>query len=183
MSQQSKPQYQSTLDALDLLQADHNRVKFLFSEFDSLRGMDDEDERKARLVDEICYELTVHSMIEEELVYPRARAVIDNDELMDEADIEHSGALELVSQLEVMYPGDDHYEATVSVLAEEIAHHIEKEEDEMFPAMRASGIDLVELAADIRARKDELDEDISAPPPADRMAPHDGVRHPPRAPN
>lgn len=182
MSEESKPNYQRALDALDLLRADHAKVKALFLEFDSLRGIDDEDDRKSELVDEICYELTIHSMVEEEIFYPSVRAAIDDDELMDEAEIEHAGARELISQLEVMYPGDDHYEATVSVLGEEIAHHIEKEESDMFSAVRAADIDLEDLAERIAARKEELDDDLAAPP-SDFMPDDTGGRRPPRAPN
>ena len=173
-----------TLDALELLKADHDKVKSLFREFESLKGNDDEDERKSELVDEICYELTVHSMLEEEIFYPVVRSAIDDDDMMDEADVEHAGARELISQLEVMYPGDDHFDATVTVLGEEIGHHIDKEENDMFEAVRTAGIDLEDLGEQIAARKEELDEDLSSPPSSiDAMEPHDGVRRAPRAPN
>jgi hypothetical protein len=171
-------------DALELLKADHDKVKSLFREFDSLKGIDDEDERKAELVDEICYELTLHTMIEEEIFYPTVRAAIDDDDMMDEADVEHAGARELISQLEVMYPGDDHFDATVTVLGEEVAHHIEKEEGDMFDAARAAGIDLDDLAEQLTARKEELDEDLSSPASSiDAMEPHNGSRRAPRPPN
>jgi hemerythrin-like domain-containing protein len=170
--------------ALDFLRAEHQRVRMLFAEFDSLKGIDDEDQRKAELVDDICYELTVHAMLEEEIFYPVLRSAIGNDELMDEADVEHAGARELISQLEVMYPGDDHFDATVSVLGEEVMHHIEKEEGEMFEAARQAGVDLAQLAALLAARRDELEDDLSSPPGSiDAMAPHDGTRRVPRAPN
>ncbi|MEO7495196.1 MAG: hemerythrin domain-containing protein [Massilia sp.] len=170
--------------ALDLLRADHDKVKVLFREFEALRGNDDEDERKAELVDEICYELTLHGQLEEELFYPVLRSAIDDDEMMDEADVEHAGARDLISQLEVMYPGDDHFDATVTVLGEEIAHHIEKEEGDMFEAARAAGIDLDDLGEQLAARKEELEDDLSSPASTiDAMEPHDGARRQPRAPN
>jgi iron-sulfur cluster repair protein YtfE (RIC family) len=171
-------------DALDLLRADHDRVRDLFREFDQLKGSDEDDERKSELVDEICYELTLHTMIEEEIFYPAVRAATDDSDLMDEADIEHAGARELIGQLEVMYPGDDHFDATVTVLGEEVSHHIEKEESAIFAAARHGGIDLNALGEQLAARKEELDEDLSAPPQTlDAMTPHDGARRPPRAPN
>lgn len=177
-------------DALDLLRADHDKVKQLFRDFDDLKGSDDDDERKAELVDEICYELTLHTMIEEEIFYPALREAIDDDDLIDEADVEHAGARELISQLEVMYPGDDHFDATVTVLGEEIAHHIDKEESDMFDAARAAGIDLHELGERLGARKDELDEDLTSPPSAydsmdgiDGAAPRNGTRRAARPPN
>ncbi|UUZ49580.1 hemerythrin domain-containing protein [Massilia sp. B-10] len=87
MPTQGKQQGGSGFDALDLLRADHDRVRDLFHEFDSIKGNDEEDERKSELVDEICYELTLHTMIEEEIFYPGLRAAIDDSDLMDEADI------------------------------------------------------------------------------------------------
>ena len=184
MSKESKAKSGSAIDALDLLKADHDKVKGLFREFDSLKGNDDEDERKAELVDEICYELTVHAMLEEEIFYPALRATIDHDDMLDEADVEHAGARDLISQLEVMYPGDDHYDATVAVLGEEVTHHIDKEESDMFAQARSAGIDLEELHEQLCARKEELDEDLSSPPSSmDPMEPHDGARRSPRPPN
>jgi hemerythrin-like domain-containing protein len=171
-------------DALALLKAEHQRVRNLFAEFDSLRGLDDEEARASEVVDEICYELTLHTMLEEEIFYPALRAAIDDDEMMDEADVEHAGARELISQLEVMYPGDDHFDATVAVLGEEFAHHIDKEEGEMFEAARQAGIDLANLGARLAARRAQLEEDLSAPAaPPEPVAPHPGARRAPRPPS
>jgi hemerythrin-like domain-containing protein len=184
MSTPGKQKGGSAKDALDLLKADHQKVRNLFREFDSLRGIDDEDERKSELVDEICYELTLHTMLEEEIFYPVLRSAIDDDELMDEADVEHGGARELISQLEVMYPGDDHFDATVIVLGEEVSHHIDKEEGEMFDAARSAGVDLGSLAEQLAARRAELEEDLSSPSTSiDAIEPHDGSRRAPRPPN
>ncbi len=171
-------------DALDLLRADHDKVKQLFRQFDRLKGSEDDDERKSQLVDEICYELTLHTMLEEEIFYPAVRAQVDDDAMMDEADVEHAGTRELISQLEVMYPGDDYFDATVTVLGEEVSHHIDKEESDMFEAARTAGIDQEDLGEQLSARKEELDEDLSSPPSSiDAMEPHDGSRRSPRAPN
>jgi hemerythrin superfamily protein len=183
MTSKGKPKSGTINDALDLLKADHDKVKRLFREFEDLKSSDDDDQRKAELVDEICYELTVHAMIEEEIFYPAVRAAIEDDDLMDEADVEHAGARELIRQLEVLYPGDDHFHTTVTVLGEEVAHHIGKEESDMFDAVRGAGLDLEDLGEQLATRKDELDEDLSSPPSAiDAMSPHD-MRRPPRAPN
>jgi hypothetical protein len=123
-------------------------------------------------------------MLEEEIFYPVLRSALDNDELMDEADLEHAGIRELIGQLEVMYPGDDHFEATVSVLGEELGHHIDKEESEMFAAAQRAGIDLERLGEQLAARREELDEDLSAPAGTiDGVAPHDGSRRAPRPPD
>jgi len=171
-------------DALALLRHEHDRIRQLFGEFERLRGIEDEDERKAELVDEICYELTLHAIVEEELFYPLLRAAADDDEMMDEAEVEHAGVRELVSQLEVMYPGDDHFEATVAVLAEEVEHHVAMEESDMFDTARKSGIDLAALGRKMQARRRELDEDLDESPDViDAMEPHAGMRLPPRAPD
>jgi hemerythrin superfamily protein len=173
-------------DALDMLAADHEKVKALFREFDSLKGKIGEDRRKAELVDAICHALTLHSMLEEEIFYPALRRASDDDngDLLDEADVEHAGARELIGQLEIMVPGDDHFDATVSVLGEEVEHHLQKEEGDMFEAARAAGIDLEDLGERLAARKDELEANLSSPPSAiEAFEPHEGARRAPRAPN
>lgn len=171
-------------DALGLLKADHDKVRALFRAFDSLKGKDDEERRKAELVDDICYVLTRHIMIEEEIFYPALRNAVGDDELLDEADVEHAGARELIAQLEIMLPGDDHFDATVTVLGEEIEHHIDKEETELFDAARGAGIDLARLGEQLAARSAELEEDLSSPPSSlEAMQPHEGARRAPRAPN
>lgn len=171
-------------DALALLRHEHDRIRQLFAQFAGLRGIEDEDERKAALVDEICYELALHAIVEEELFYPLLRAAAEDDEMMDEAEVEHAGVRELISQLEVMYPGDDHFEATVAVLAEEVEHHVAIEESDMFDTARSSGIDLAALGRTMQARRRELDEDLNeAPDVIDAMEPHAGMRLPPRAPD
>lgn len=171
-------------DALALLSADHDKVRTLFRAFDSLKGKDDEDRRKTELVDDICYQLTLHTMIEEEIFYPALRRAIGDDELLDEADVEHAGARELISQLEIMMPGDDHFDATVTVLGEEVEHHIEKEESEIFDAARKAGIDLDAIGKRLAARKADLEEDLTSPPTAiESMEPRHGARRAPRAPN
>lgn len=170
-------------DALALLRLEHDKVRQLFGEFERLRGIEDEEERMAELVDDICYELTLHAIVEEELFYPLLRTA-DDDEMLDEAEVEHAGVRELVAQLETMYPGDEHFEATVAVLAEEVEHHVAREESEIFEAARASSIDLVALARRIEARRRELDEDLDTPTGViDAMEPHDGMRLPPRVPD
>ncbi|MFB9241944.1 hemerythrin domain-containing protein [Massilia antarctica] len=183
MPTHGKPKSGAAIDALALLKADHEKVKSLFRAFDRLRG-DDDKQRRFELVDDICYELTVHSMIEEEIFYPVLRSLIDDDQLLNEAEVEHAGARDLIGQLEVMYPGDDHFDAMVTVLGEEMAHHIDREESELFDAARQSGIDLGTLGERLSARKDELDEDLTSPPaPVEPMDPHNGTRRPPRLPN
>ncbi|QNA91024.1 hemerythrin domain-containing protein [Massilia sp. Dwa41.01b] len=178
------PRPDGPADALTLLRADHERIRQLFGAFARLRGMDDEDERKAGLIDELCAELITHGLLEEEIFYPALRAASGDDEMVDEADIEHAGVRELVAQLEVMYPGDEHFEATVAVLAEEVEHHVAREEGEMFEAARAAGLDLDRLGHKLAERRRQLEEDIDpAGGVIDAMAPREGMRIARRAPD
>lgn len=172
-------------DALALLRAEHEQVCRLFAHYESLRGLEDAEETLAELVDDLCEALVSHTMIEEELFYPALRAATGDDELFDDAELEHAGARELISQLEVMYPGDEHFDVTLAVLFEEVAHHIAKEETEMFELARTAGVDLVALGHRLALRRAQLDEDLSAPPTAfDGVpVPHEGRRTPPRAPD
>jgi hemerythrin-like domain-containing protein len=170
-------------DALALLRAEHEHVRLLFARYEGLRGLEDAEETMAAVVDDLCDALIVHTMIEEELFYPALRAALDDDELFDDAELEHAGARELISQLEAMYPGDEHFDATLAVLFEEVEHHVAQEETEMFEAARASGLDLVELGHRLALRRAQLDDDMSAPAFDASPVPHDGRRTPPRAPD
>ena len=84
----------NSLDAIELLTDDHEKVKTLFEEFDAVAGDDSSLEEKAAIVQQICQELVVHTAIEEEIFYPAARAAIDDDDLIDEAIVEHASASE-----------------------------------------------------------------------------------------
>ena len=143
-------------DAIVILTEDHRKVKAMFSDFEKLKASDGNEAKKGVLVEKICAELTVHTHIEEEIFYPAVRAAIDDDDLMDEADVEHAGAKDLISQLEEMEPGDDHYDAKVTVLGESIDHHVKEEQEEMFPKAKKTKLDFVALGALMLERKKEL---------------------------
>jgi len=146
-------------DAFALLTADHKRVKSLFKEFESLKD-EGEDDQKATLVETICNELTIHAQIEEEIFYPALRDAIDDEDLMDEADVEHASAKQLIAQLEQLEVGGDHYDATVTVLGEYIDHHVKEEEGEMFSKARKADIDSASLGEELAIRKAELKEEL-----------------------
>ena len=146
-------------DAFALLTADHRRVKSLFKEFESLKDNGDDD-KKATLVETICNELTIHAQIEEEIFYPALRDAIDDEDLMDEADVEHASAKQLIAQLEQLEVGGDHYDATVTVLGEYIDHHVKEEEGEMFSKARKADIDSASLGEELPIRKAELKEEL-----------------------
>ena len=146
-------------DAFSLLTADHKLVKSLFKEFDALKDEGDDDQ-KAALVENICNELKLHAQIEEELFYPAVREAIEADDLMDEADVEHASAKQLIAQLEQLQVGADHYDATVTVLGEYVDHHVKEEEGDMFAKARKADIDSAALGEEMAARKAELKEEL-----------------------
>jgi hemerythrin-like domain-containing protein len=150
-------------DAISILTEDHKKVKKMFTDFDKLMKSENKEEEKGALVEKICEELTVHTQIEEEIFYPAVRAAIADDDLMDEADVEHAGAKELIEQLENMQPGDDHYDARVTVLGENIDHHVKEEQDDMFPKAKKAKIDLAALGAQMLERRQELQEGNGSP--------------------
>lgn len=143
-------------EAIAQLTADHAKVKKLFKQYERLAKADAPDKQKQELATMICTELTAHATAEEEIFYPAARAAIDKVELVDEADIEHASAKDLIAQIEGSSPSDDHYDAKVKVLGEYIDHHVQEEENEMFPKVRRAKVDTVALGEQIAARKEEI---------------------------
>ena len=146
-----------THDAIAMLTADHKKVKKLFSEFDKLKEKGS-DEDKSSIVEQICNELKVHTEIEEEIFYPAVRKAIDDADLMDEALVEHAGAKELIAQLEEASPEDDLYDAKVTVLGEQINHHVKEEEGDMFLKAKKAKVDTGALGATMLKRKMALME-------------------------
>ena len=147
----------STPDAIALLSEDHRLVKKMFKDFEKLKKNSSDEDEKAALVEKICKALTIHTQVEEEIFYPAVRVGIDDDDLMDEADVEHAGAKDLIAQLEGMSASDDHYDAKVTVLGESIDHHVKEEQEEMFPKAKKAKVDMVALGAMIMRRKNELE--------------------------
>jgi hypothetical protein len=184
MAFQDTPRADEPPDALTLLRIDHERIRQLFSDYGRLRDDEDEDEQKAALVDDLCHALTVHGMLEDEIFYPVLRAALDDTELLDEAEEEHMGMRELVARLEVMYPGDEHFDALLAVLAEEVVHHVAREEADLFEAVRTAGVDLMRLGRRLAARRREIEDDLDpVEGMIDAMEPHEGMRRAPRAPD
>ena len=144
-------------DAIALLKQDHRTVSQLFEEFEKA----DEEEQSA-IAQRVCQLLTVHAQIEEELLYPEAKEAFDGDEenedLVNEAAVEHGSAKELIAKIEGMSSGDEQFKATVTVLGEYIKHHVKEEEKRggIFSQIKDSDVDLKALGEQIAARKDEL---------------------------
>jgi hemerythrin superfamily protein len=145
-------------DAIALLKEDHRTVEKLFKDFETAKG----EGRKQKLAQQICLELSVHAQIEEELFYPACEGKIEED-LLKEAYVEHDAAKILIAQIESGDgESDDFFDAKVKVLSEEIEHHIEEEEGDLFKQVRAADIDLKALGEQMVARKQELTREYKA---------------------
>jgi len=142
------------MNAISLLMKDHKTVKALFEQYEGLS--DRSFATKKKLADQICHELTVHTQIEEEIFYPAVRRPIHDGDLMDEAVVEHASAKELIAQILAMDPTEDLYDAKVTVLSEQIEHHVKEEEGDMFPKVRKTAVDLDALGDEMAARKEQL---------------------------
>jgi hemerythrin superfamily protein len=138
------------MDALKILKQDHDKVKKAFKQFER---MDHEDPAAHELAAQTVADLKLHAAVEEEVFYPAVRMAIDEDELMNEAEVEHKSAKLLIQDLESMKPGDPMYAASFTVLGEYVQHHVEEEEGEMFPKARKAKVDLASLGEQIAAFK------------------------------
>jgi len=141
------------MDAVALLKADHRTVEDLFEAYEASKGR----AAKAKLAQQICMELAIHATIEEEIFYPAVKGQVEDD-MLDEAYVEHDGAKVLIAELMAGSPDDDFYDAKVKVLSEEIKHHVKEEEgrDGLFAQARKNGADMMELGGLLAARKAEL---------------------------
>lgn len=139
-------------EATALLRADHKLVSDLFAEYEATRL----SSKKMEIVSRICAELSVHAQVEEEIFYPAVKAALKDKELVPEATVEHATVKELIAQIENVQPDGEMFDAKVKVLSEYVKHHVKEEQNEMFPKARASDLDMVDLGAQIAARKEEL---------------------------
>lgn len=141
-------------DAIKLLEAEHRQVEKWFKEFEATNG----EKTKTKLVEQICLALKVHTQIEEEIFYPATRDVFssDQEEMVDEAVVEHAAAKNLIAELEAMDVGDELFDAKVHVLMEMIEHHVEEEEKEYFPQARKTELDMEALGIQMAERREQL---------------------------
>lgn len=147
-------------DAIALLKADHREVEDLFEQFEKSRSQS----KKAQIVEQICTDLIIHTMIEEEVFYPAFRGKVE-DRILDEAYVEHDGAKVLIAELLDSAPDAPFYDAKVKVLSEEIKHHVKEEERPstgMFAQARASDADMDRLGEQLRIRKEQLKRQFKA---------------------
>jgi hypothetical protein len=152
------------MDAFTLLKQDHDKVKKMFKDYEELgdRAM----KSKQDLATEIFMELAVHEQIEEEIFYPELQRRFDekeDQEIVLEGFAEHHVADLIQEELKAMTPEDEMFDAKMKVLQENIEHHIEEEETEMFPeAKKALGEDAVPIGEAMMARKEELMQQVAA---------------------
>jgi hemerythrin-like domain-containing protein len=154
-------------DAIGLLEADHREVDELFSAFDDAAS----DADKRAIANAICCALKVHAQIEEELFYPAALGATEAADLLKEATVEHCSARDLIAQIEAGAPGEPLFDARVVVLGEYVRHHVEEEEDILFPLCRESGMDLSALGQALLVRKQELTRGLLVSNPVNAPAP------------
>jgi hemerythrin superfamily protein len=158
----------SSTDAVAMLKADHRKVEELFKQFEKA-----EEPEKRELALHICSELITHTLLEEELFYPACREQGVEDDILDEAQVEHDGAKTLITELLSQEPDEPFYDAKVAVLAEYIKHHVGEEEKPrsgIFASAQKAGIDMSVLGQRLQARKKEIQareeaEGLSPPRP------------------
>lgn len=148
------------IDATELLKSDHDKVKQLFDEYESKAEENAPEEERQQLARQICNALSVHASIEEEIFYPVAREAIEETDLLDEASVEHAIAKDLIEQIENMQPSDELFDAKLRVLGEYVKHHIQEEEDQIFPQLTETDIDLEDLGQELAERRQELLADL-----------------------
>jgi len=148
------PKTRSKSAAIEMLKEDHAKVKKAFKEFESMDRSDTEACRQ--IVQTVCEDLKVHTTLEEEIFYPAVREAIEDEDLMNEASVEHETAKMLIEQLENMEPDDPNYYATFTVLGEYVMHHVKEEEGEMFPEAKKTDLDMEALGERMQERKGEL---------------------------
>lgn len=157
------------MDAIALLKADHRKVEGLFEKYESAKGA----AKKQALVEQICTELCIHAAIEEEIFYPACKGEVEED-MLDEAYVEHDGAKVLIAELMAGKPSDPFYDAKVKVLSELIKHHVKEEEQRsegLFAEARQAGLDISALGKALQQRKSALKAEFAAkglPAPATR---------------
>lgn len=142
-------------DAISLLKEDHKKVKKMFKEFEKMKDKASDTEKET-LVSQICMELTIHAQLEEEIFYPAVRKMVDDDDMMDEATVEHASAKDLIRQLQSMSVADPLHDAKVVVLGEYVNHHVEEEETEMFRKAKKAKLDVEALGRKLATRKKAL---------------------------
>jgi hemerythrin superfamily protein len=149
------------MDAIALLKADHRKVEALFESFENAKG----EATKKKLAEQICTELMIHSKIEEDIFYPACRGKIEDEDLLDEAYVEHDGAKVLINEIMAAEPDAEFYDAKVKVLSEMIKHHIKEEEkrsEGLMAQAKEAGLDIDALGEQLADEKKKLTAEFKA---------------------
>jgi hemerythrin superfamily protein len=150
-------------DAILLLTRDHKKAQALFKKIEDLKESASSAE-KFELAKQVCGDLLIHMMIEESVFYPALREAIDEEDLLNEAQVEHDGAKDLIEQIGRLEPSDPMFDAKLKVLGEQIEHHVKEEEEEMFKEARKANLDLNALGQRLLAAKKDLRRELGLPP-------------------
>ncbi|MGW2788286.1 hemerythrin domain-containing protein [Streptomyces populi] len=157
------------MDGIVLLKEDHKTVEKLFKQFE--KAGDNAHTTKRKIVDQVIEELTTHTFIEEKIFYPASReAAPDTKDHVLESVEEHHVVLWMLSELKDLDPADERFDAKMTVLIENVRHHVEEEEKEWFPEVRKTmGRNrLTELGDQMEAAKKNAPSDPLAVPSADK---------------
>lgn len=147
---------------VEMLKADHKKVKKAFKDFEKLDPQED-PERAQALVEQTLADVEVHAELEEQVFYPAARQAIKDQELLEEAEVEHMTAKVLIEQLKGMSAEDEKFAATFKVLGEYINHHVKEEEGEMFEQITGRGVDWDQVLEQMQMRRMELMQEKGMP--------------------
>jgi hypothetical protein len=148
-------------DALDLLTRSHDTIKQLFQDYERLLNRPDVNERKAAIVGRICFELSIHAQLEDEIFYPAVRAVLGPDGWSSKFEGGHDGDRELIAMLDELEPEDSDYDPVVALLGAYIMLQIDDQQQELFPRVRQSGVDTASLGMQMMQRQKSLYEDVT----------------------
>src|SRR5436190_18289411 len=158
-----------------MLKADHKKVKKAFKDFEKMDPQEDPEACQA-LVQQTLAEVEVHAELEEQMFYPAARGAIKDEDLIDEAEVEHMTAKVLIEQLKAMGPDDEKFAATFKVLGEYLKHHIEEEEGQMFKQLTQAGAEWDAVLSQMLAQRMQLMEEKGLPAEGDEGAAASGAR-------
>jgi len=141
-------------NAIELLKADHRDAEDLFKKYEEAKKDNADNEKRYDIARQVCAALLVHMELEEMLFYPAAKEVIQEDQLIDEAIVEHKGAKDLINELGNTSLDSSMFDAKVTVLSEQIQHHVDEEENKLFPLVSKSELDLDALGMKLAEQKE-----------------------------
>jgi hypothetical protein len=149
------------IDALRLLMRGQSTLRRRFGDYERLSKGRGEGHGKALLVGQICFLLSIHLRIEEELFYPAARAAVGTNALIDHAIRDHDGVKSLMAMLDRLSPSDPDYDAAVAVLGAWVLPQFDQEQAQIFPTLRQAGLDIAALGKAMRLRQEALRREMT----------------------